>query len=427
MRIDASPTVSIVTATLIDAIAGAIEASYPGAPRAETLESLRNLEEQLPHVPEFAPFRLFTTFLLAVAQGDPTTKLEKSLAPELLEVYRQVKRGTYSRRERSTPVLGVYYPGAIIPEDLLKGALLYFDKIRVFVPGQWNFDQSNLDRFLEDTKVLQEEGLLELVSLRAQTPKAPPMTKTEDGHINMEDPATSQYFQHVVADALAGLASAFETGDEHDDTLVDTQFGYLFHLMREGEVPVSGSPTAQAALYKKFSELASSSELEPVREAIEHDFKVALTLKTALDQRLPSLCLRSYDDLLEARWRLGDALGQCKDAVANVIKDLRLNPFHDHNESLQKAVQLINSGVTDLERKLSTEDDRFVRGLYREGAAGVLALVATVAVGTPIPLLFLLNNLKNIEALRAELAAKKKELRDENGLSLLLSIGDRVR
>lgn len=308
-------------------------------------------------------------------------------------------------------LVAVYYPTSFIPDRVLKSSLFYFDRIKVFNDDFPREKSSN--EFLNETKVLQDEGVLLPISLK--------IVNERFGEIISDFQSKGEYdSEECLAFRSYGillmLTSALGLSMEHIDKSVVGLKNLLYVFLSNGEIPITNLEAAQDIFLRD-----SSKDLEK-RVGIAEKLKAKLLLKSVFDQHLPSFELKSYEDVLEARYRLNDELIQIRKAIADVAAQVKVNPLADTEKFIAEGTQQIDSTVNDLKRKIRTSRNRFFRKAIQESMVSALAITASATTGIPIPLLFALNSAKNIVDEYGSLVEKRKEIQEENSLSFLISL-----
>jgi len=296
------------------------------------------------------------------------------------KIFANVKDGVWKARSPATSVSVFYYPLSQMPPQLLKAAVLYFERVRLLVPGKWKITNdrrdNNLRKFLKNTKPLQEEGLLQLVQLREIRVGKAKMKTLADGSLDFTHFPTQFNFTQLALEGVLALANAFPS-DEMATKLVSEELDYLARFMEQGEVPITDQRGAQSAFLDSYNNLLTRPELREVRSAFEKDFHVTLMLRTVLETLLPSYDVRSYDDLLELRWRLGDEVGQYRDALAQFLNKLQLQPFEEGADDIRNDVRALDVAIASSKRK---------QGLPSTGSSGSLSRKAWLVQWRSLPL-----------------------------------------
>jgi hypothetical protein len=143
-------------------------------------------------------------------------------------------------------------------------------------------------------------------------------------------------------------------------------------------IPIIDSGIAQEEFYGEYDKLLTAIQSEESRSRLEGTLKRSLLMSTAFDRALPSLSLHSYDDVLEAKYRLRDELSLCTVGLAKMAEEFSSNPVSNESAFIAEVNASIDAAITELDRRLSATTDRFLRRASLQATIGGLAVCATV-------------------------------------------------
>ena len=299
-----------------------------------------------------------------------------------------------------------------MPQGVLKNALLYFDRIHILDTGH-DFRKQVTDRitrFYEDTKILQDAGVLVPFPL--------------DEYVkSLEDSEAGLMFNYFrVLNHVVAAQEQIPSDSIKKYTYFLTKSGLIEGAIDYGSIPTTIWKEAEWEFYKALHEIISEPEYQQVRASIENDLKISLAIKSAFNIRLPALELKSYEDILEAKYQLWDELDACRDEIANIARAIIYSPIPDPSKFSAELSHRIERVLKDIESKIKHAKKKFLRKLAQEALYGGFAISSTMVTGIPLPLLMLLNSMKNIVNDYGELLERKREIQEQNALSLLLSM-----
>lgn len=157
------------------------------------------------------------------------------------------------------------------------------------------------------------------------------------------------------------------------------------------------------------------------------DFKRELQLSTSLlamrvlEERLPSFKFSSFDDLVQAREKLGGPLRDFREAMSAFVADIEESP---HSPRFQRQIERIVAGrikpaITALEQEIRTSRDSFIAKCVRNTQTGSIPIVASLFAGLPASLVVGISaGVVTFEAaIETYLEVRRKK---RNGLTLFL-------
>jgi hypothetical protein len=321
-----------------------------------------------------------------------------------------------------------YYPLAHVEEDYLKQMLLYLDSVHVQYPRAYLGPRDRkLYEFWESTRLLQKEGLV--VPIHTHSIPSEVLQDKIRQHLGVKWAARRR--PKRAAETLR-LLNAMLLSESFQDSLaqkVSVVLGLetgIYSALAPGTVPVTASEVAHDEFNRNISSLMMTlGEDMPGALCCDQSMRTQL-LSRVFQSYLPSLSLKTYEDVLEVRTRLREEITLVREEIGKLTSDIAVTPLTDGIDFIEQGQARVDRAVKELTRKVRSATTSTLRKITQEVVVGGVAISATVASGVPWPLLFLLNSAKNIANEVGSLLEAKAEIKQKNALSLLVSLRHRV-
>jgi hypothetical protein len=315
----------------------------------------------------------------------------------------------------------LYYPGSVMPDEELKACALYFDEIFVHdhmhvakldleglhtSPPNQIFDDPNAIsqlfnqdtpagyahlygeyshlRFVERTRVLQDEGIL-IIGRGLGNAGVDSKDLFEERTL-LRGLRKDEYVRIAARTFAYGYATPLFISNHFYEPLGHKDLRYVVRMILEflfeavfadsaehSAVPITDDPIMKQQMEVFVTKFIQKRRRRSKPDPNIHGFN-------ALRNRLPSLALRSYEDVLEARHKLNVELLEFREKVRELTNFICSEGLSGSAEEEARRIQLqIDSKVNAIERKIGRARRKFLRQLA-EGIvlASPPALVTTL-------------------------------------------------
>lgn len=315
----------------------------------------------------------------------------------------------------------LYYPGSVIPDESLKACALYFDEIVVHEhmhvakldltglhtsPSSQIFDDPNAIshlfdqntpaghahlfgeyshlRFVERTRILQDEGILIIRGGMGNAGVA--FEDVFEERTLLRGLKKDEYVRIAARTFAYGHATPLFISNHFNEPLGHKKLRYVVRMILEflfeavfaDSAEYSAVPITDDPIMKQQMEIFVTKFIQKKRRRSKpnpdiHGF-------AALRNRLPSLALHSYEDILEARHKLNVELLEFREKVQELTNFICSEGLSSSAEEEARRIQSkIDDKVNAIELKVGRARRKFLRQLA-EGIASASppALVTTL-------------------------------------------------
>ena len=190
----------------------------------------------------------------------------------------------------------------------------------------------------------------------------------------------------------------------------------LISSFRKKATPICTNKTFQQLLNRKLTRCYD--RIRDFKESEPHFINDLKTQYLALDV-LPNFELKSYEDVLEMRFRLEDELLGFREHIGTLTNEIKSTPF---NESFSKHLELVKRdkvipSIKNLKRKMSElESNTFKLTML---STGICVGFIIYPIVNPA-LMLLLGGGFSLPQILVNYKKKRSQLKENNGLSILL-------
>ncbi len=367
----------------------------------------------------------------------------------------------------------VYYPHLIIPSDLLKQLILYFDEVTVCLP--YHFDIPDEYKYLVENKLINiyKNPALGLEKTQQQIQQEDKQENQQQIQQNIQQiqqiiqeiqqkiqkikPGDHQKIQKMKS-TIQQLCQQFQPLDHlkeiqqvfftelllpfdnifNENFLITEKVAYHFGLFldsyRSGQIPFTDNPMAQEAFRNVFNANVGKKENAVVlNEILTRNHKATYLAKEIMSEHLSSLPgfeTKSFEDILELKERLKDDLDAFKKEMASLVWDIKSNPWDDGFEGeIAKTIDTkVNKNILELEKR-KQKDPRISKLLKIGGpaiAGTILAMQATPHISTELAL-GIVGLGSGAQIIGEWLEANANKQSEYNGLNLLIELKKELR
>lgn len=279
---------------------------------------------------------------------------------------------------------GAYYPFSRSNQEALKRHLLFFDKVEILIPplvGLWSmpeYERRHIsseviearESFIDETTVLRDAGALVLLE-----PTGP-------------GPGGGMFTQ-----GIEDLWWTYELNNDaiHDDKQIgyrmDAWYWFLEASSRDGSIPFTDNDSYHDFLTRNYTprlrgNAQGTNGLLPRLRSTASDLAVNI-----LNSHLPDFECKSYEDILELRFLLDDAMQRFRSEMVRFAAKIRKSPWDDgYSEEMQRLV------ITDIEPAIAQLNRDAESIKYRKTSNWIkaalslkpLPILGTAFIGVPV-------------------------------------------